>query len=77
MAEREDRVSRVRAGEEENEMSRTKRKSPVPPVYRLVAGMSGRELLDGLAAPPNESMATLMRVEVELRLADGLKRRQR
>ena len=47
----------------------------MPPVYRAVARMSGQELLDGLVAPLNASMATLMRTEMELRLVDGLKGR--
>lgn len=57
-----------------SEMNRMKRKrQPIPPAYRAVSRMSGQELLDSLTAPLNASMATLIRIEVELRLVDGLK----
>lgn len=53
------------------------KKWPVPPTYRLVAGMSGQELLDGLAAPQKAYMAGVLRVELELRIVAGLKRMRR
>lgn len=59
-------------------MERTRKRLPVPPAYRLVARMSGRELLDGLAAEEKKKwMHALMWAEARLRLMHGLKRARR
>lgn len=53
---------------------RKKFKQSIPNSYRQVAGMSGQELLDGLAVQQKEGIATIILAEIEFRLVDKLPR---